>query len=280
MGGKGNNNRKSADAAAAQKDETLKVTDGSAIKLMVAAAVKDFEVRYQDEINFLKAQLVVMNNSQQFLSCQYDDMKAECERLNKVNQQQEEEIQKLKSQSLELEDRGTKEEEKVDAIEQYGRRQNLEIAGIPVKPGENTNEIVTEVAKLANVDITADQISTSHRLPPKRSGNTIGNKPTPPPSIIVRFINRDVRNKIYSNRQLLRKIDVTKFSVDGTNNIYLNENLTRIRKQLFWKSKQRAKDAGFKFYWTVNGNIYVKKDDGIGTKAVMIKNEQDLELIC
>ena len=33
---------------------------------------------------------------------------------------------------MQLEDRGLKEEEKVDAIEQYGRRQTLDIAEIPL----------------------------------------------------------------------------------------------------------------------------------------------------
>jgi len=52
---------------------------------------------------------------------------------------------------------------KIDT-EQYGWRQNLEISKIPKKVGERTNDIAIEVAKLAGVDISNDQISTSHRL--------------------------------------------------------------------------------------------------------------------
>ena len=59
--------------------------------------------------------------------------------------------------------------------------------------------------------------------------------------------------------------------------IFINENLTYLKKKLFWKSKQKAKEAGFKFFWTMNGNVYVRKlnDD----KPILIKNEQDLDLI-
>ena len=59
--------------------------------------------------------------------------------------------------------------------------------------------------------------------------------------------------------------------------IFINENLTYLKKKLFWKSKQKAKEAGFKFFWTMNGNVYVRKleDD----KSILIKNEQDLDLI-
>ena len=42
----------------------------------------------------------------------------------------------------------------MDVLKQYGRRQNLEISGIPVKEGENTNKLVIEVAKLANVELS------------------------------------------------------------------------------------------------------------------------------
>ena len=66
-----------------------------------------------------------------------------------------------------MEIRRKQEEENVDSLEQYGRRQNLEIAGIPIGENENTNNIVIEVAKMVNMKITADQILTSHRLQEK-----------------------------------------------------------------------------------------------------------------
>ena len=58
--------------------------------------------------------------------------------------------------------------EKIDALEQYGRRQNLEIVGVPYKQGENTNKIVIEEAKLFIVELTQGQISTLHSLQPRK----------------------------------------------------------------------------------------------------------------
>ena len=75
-----------------------------------------------------------------------------------INKKQEKEITELKAKSLNLEVRGAKEEEKLDALEQYGRKQNLEIVGIPIRHGENTNEIVKEVAQLIKFKLTNDQI--------------------------------------------------------------------------------------------------------------------------
>ena len=189
---------------------------------------------------------------------------------------------KLKSQFMKLEARGDKEEEKVNAIEQYSRRLNLEISRIPIKDGKNTNKIMEEIAKLVNVELSADQISTSHRLAvkPKRTAGTencIETETPPPPSIIVRFLSRDVCNQVYRNRKLLRNPDLKNFSVEGTSKIFINENLTPIWKKFFWKTKQQAKTNNYKFFLAVNGNVFVKKAEE--TEAVLIKNEHDLRLI-
>ena len=70
-----------------------------------------------------------------------------------VNTLQKEEISNLKSQAAALKTQEIKDSIKVDELEQYGRRQNLEIVGVPEKEDENTNAIVLEVAKMLDVDI-------------------------------------------------------------------------------------------------------------------------------
>ena len=73
----------------------------------------------------------------------------------------------MKSQAADFENQGFKETEKIDGFELYGRRQYLKIAGVLQQPNENTNSIAMEVAKLLNVVMPPDHISTSHRLPKK-----------------------------------------------------------------------------------------------------------------
>ena len=177
----------------------------------------------------------------------------------------------------------------MDVLEQYGRRQNLELSGIPEKESENTNKLVIEVAKLAYVELSPNQISISHRLPPKirhsLSRNTssaqnakFNNSPPKSSSMIVRFVSRDIRNQIFSNRNLLRNADLKNFFVIGTDNIFINKNLAHSRKKLFWKVKQKTKASQYKFYWTSNGNTFVRKSEEF--VSILIKNENDLNLIC
>ena len=56
----------------------------------------------------------------------------------------------------------------LDRLEQYGRRESIRIHGVEEKSGENTNEIVVELAKDIGVDITEAAILASHRLPGRR----------------------------------------------------------------------------------------------------------------
>ena len=97
-----------------------------------------------------------------------------------------------------------KTEEQLDALEQYGRRDNLEIHNIPWTKNENKNEIVKKIANTLNVKLDDHDISTSHRIysnqTPKPNSPNINLKQTEAggyehPPIIVRFVNRDKRNE-------------------------------------------------------------------------------------
>ena len=81
-------------------------------------------------------------------------------------------------------------------LEQYGRRECIEIRGIPVaqdSTNEDTNTIVKNGGKLMGIDIEDEDISISHSLPQskKYKGKQIG-----PPAIIARFARRDKRTNI------------------------------------------------------------------------------------
>ena len=52
-------------------------------------------------------------------------------------------------------------------LEQYGRRDCLEFRSIPVSAKEDTSDLICKVESLAGVEITAADISTSHRIKPK-----------------------------------------------------------------------------------------------------------------
>ena len=153
---------KNFDERKADKNHDSRQEESISVSSLVEKAVQQIKKDFADKLDFLQAELVEVKESQIFLSSKYEELKLDNDKLAVINRQQEQEISKLKKRIVESQIQGEKEAEKIDSLEQYGRRQNLEITRIPVKKNENTNKIVMEVAKLLNVEISPEQISTSH----------------------------------------------------------------------------------------------------------------------
>ena len=88
-------------------------------------------------------------------------------------------------------------EEKYDDIEQYSRKFNLEIHGIPERKEEDVTQIILDLAEAIDADVREEDIDICHRLY-KAEG-----KARP---IIVKFTN-DSKYEMYSKRLRLRKVD-------------------------------------------------------------------------
>ena len=217
---------KNFDERKADKNHDSRQEESISVSSLVEKAVQQIKKDFADKLDSLQAELVEVKESRIFLSSKYEELKLDNDNLAVINRQQEQEISKLKKQIVESQIQGEREAEKIDSLEQYGsigRRQNLEITGIPVKKNENTNKIVMEVDKLVNVERSPEQISTSHRIA-SRTNKHKDNESQPPPPIIARFVNRDVRNELYYNRKLAHNLDLKGFSVEGTHRIFINEN--------------------------------------------------------
>lgn len=96
-----------------------------------------------------------------------------CTSLEASNLHQKNEILQLKLQ--------------INALEQYGRRNNIEIRGIPVSAGEDILNIVNAVAvRLQLPPLTNTDYDAIHRLPSKEGDLA--------PPVIVRFKDRRMRD--------------------------------------------------------------------------------------
>jgi len=71
-------------------------------------------------------------------------------------------------------------QEDINNLEQYGRRECLMFQGLSCEKSENTDQLVIGVFKLLHVDLSAEDISVSHKLSPASESNR-------QPTIIARF---------------------------------------------------------------------------------------------
>ena len=132
--------------------------------------------------------------------------------------------------------------------------------GVPQFQNENVTEIILSLSSKLDVNLTANDVSIAHRIPVKRPRLSSESNVTRRHSgIIVRFISRQKRNEMYSNR--MKAKDISDFPVQGMNKLYVNENLTQRCKRLFWLAKQKAKGLDYKFIWTSNSQIFIREDE-------------------
>ena len=152
-----------------------------------------------------------------------------------------------------------------DDLEQYTRKFNLEIQGIPEEREEDTQQIILDLARCLDISMEPKDIDICHRM---RKGN---HEQRP---IIVRFSNYYSKEKMYQNRRKLRRVDVGRY-LRGAEKVFINENLTARRANLFKKVRDKKRPHSEWRAWTLDGKIYVKKDP-TDNSIIPIKSVEDL----
>ncbi len=103
-------------------------------------------------------------------------------------------------------------EEQINNMQQYSRRDCVEIAGLPQQMGENTNDLVIKVGALIGLSLSETDISVSHRLPQSTGKESYSSRLRPRdgatssslnaanqfPKVIVKFTRREVKEAFYN----------------------------------------------------------------------------------
>ncbi|CAN7947522.1 unnamed protein product [Ixodes hexagonus] len=153
----------------------------------------------------------------------------------------------------------------MNEAEQFSRRQNMEIHGVKVVPGEAPASIVAELAdKLGIVEHQPTDVVLVHRLSGKRALN---------PPILVKFTSVEVKDRWMQARGKLRLLSTD----DSPERVFFNDNLTQTNRELFWLARTRGKELGYKFVWVKNARIFARKQEG--APHVRILQRSDLNLI-
>lgn len=206
-----------------------------------------------------------LETSQEFLAEKYEQLFAKLEETNKVMSTMSTTIkvmaEKLKEKDDIIEDLSAR----VNHLEQYGRKCNIEFTGVKVEGSENLPLIVLNAAKKMDINIDESHIETVHRLPAK-NGKI--------PNIIVEFSSRKVRDEFINkkNTHVIKCENLVKGG--GNERVFVNENLSPYYKSLFWKTKNVAKEKKYKYVWFKYGKILVKK----GENDVVIRITRDSDL--
>ena len=231
---------------------------------------KSLEKVIDRKIKPLNDKIIELTKSLDFLSSKYDDLLAKSNVLETSNKSLQQENQLLRSQVSNQEHITTQISSNLNDLDQYIRRDTLEIKGIPVTRDENTDVLVSSVGVLADVNIQPEDITISHRLKAPKDAKF-------PPSIIVKFVQRSLRDKLYYAKKHLKDKSTSDLHMWHTTNnkIYISENLTPKNNLLFKKSLEVKKSKNYRFIWSRHGKIFVWKNTN--SSAILISKPEDLD---
>ena len=132
--------------------------------------------------SILDVKLKAYEESMTFFNTSFETMKVKMDSLEKQKKTLAQENDRLRSDSAEMNIEISDLRSSIDEQAQYTRRECLEIRGVPVTTGEDTNEIVKKIGALIEVDINDTDISISHRIPFSNNGES-GSTPIRHPPI-------------------------------------------------------------------------------------------------
>ena len=136
----------------------------------------------------------------------------------------------------------------IDRLEQYSRRENVRIRGIPFTEGEDTDKIAVDLAKECGVEMTKSDISTSHRLQSKKS----------PAPIVVRLVRREKKVELMKAKRIPKA---------KRDKVYIDEDLTPLRAKMFHAMRN---DPSVSAVWTIDGRLHCRVTlDGKELKTVV-----------
>lgn len=155
----------------------------------------------------------------------------------------------------------------------------VEIRNVPYNENETSDDIYTYITKtgvLVGINTQSSDIRDAYRLPAK---------PGKPKTIVAEFSN--VAHKI-NFLSAIRKFNEPRAKGDKLNSsmldiegkscpIYVSEYIPGSGRKLFFQCRDFAKANNFRFCWTANNKIFIRKDEQ--SKTIRVDSEATLSAI-
>ncbi|KAK5643232.1 hypothetical protein RI129_007077 [Pyrocoelia pectoralis] len=139
-------------------------------------------------------------------------------------------------------------------LQQYTRKNCLNIHGIPKGNDENLLNIIGKIATCIGFPLHKDMIGNCHRLPSRNGDN---NAP-----IIVKFVKYTDKDNFLILKRAKGKITLSGTGLGSSNSVvYINESMSPKNSLIFKKAKSLQKENKLKFVWFRNGRVFIKYNE-------------------
>ena len=155
-------------------------------------------------------------------------------------------------------------QDQIYALDQYIRRENVEIHNIPDRiTQEDLEPYVLRIFECMGIkDISSYSIAACHRLAPRPG---LQSKP-----VIIRFVNRKDAQTIRQFKYTLRT------KAMPFDNLYITENLIRPRRCFYEKLREMKRHNEISECWTYNGKIMFRDTHSPNEKPKCIQTLADI----
>ncbi|XP_054287896.1 uncharacterized protein LOC129003623 [Macrosteles quadrilineatus] len=231
-------------------------------------ALEDFKQKVFMELKSTRNDISELKESLNFVSNMMDDsnklmteIKGELATLKKENDDLRKENATLTVEVTSLKDR-------VRSLEQYSRKNNVEISGIPQTPNEDVVKLVKDVGAALGIDIQEGDISIAHRVPSFKKERT--------QPLIVQFSRRTSRETLLKSFREKKTMTAKEIhAAFPARSVYVNEHLSPENKQFLSKLKEKCKEVGYKYAWCREGKFFVRKC--VNDRCLRVDTYEELE---
>jgi len=231
---------------------------------------QDFKTFFKDLINEAVAdKLSQLNNEVVDLRKEITDLKEDVEKLKGENLGQQSTLNKLtkasnKNEMLrnDVSNRLNARSVDLEELQQYTRRNCVLINGVPEHKGENTNDVVVNIAQeKMGIELEPEDLDRSHRIGKFKA-------PGKHRPLIVKFARYNVRQNFMKNRKQLK----------GTS-IGVSDLLTKFSQHLLHRANELVDQSRHvKAAWSWDGKVHVLiQHDGQPSRKLTINNQKNLQ---
>jgi len=198
-----------------------------------------------------------MDANYKSLSESYDKLNMTLETFKHQLDAQNCEIAELKKEKKDITDELNAIKQDLADLQQYTRRNNIEVHGVPVTPKEDVYAVVEAIAGAIGVEYNRRDISIAHRLGSSRKDG--------PSGIVIACVSRTTKNAWIAAARRRKRMSGSPLCARDLSSslpetpIYINEHLTAANKQLLGAARAAKRSGAISFAWPSDGKILVRQ---------------------
>ncbi|XP_037298303.1 uncharacterized protein LOC119190444 [Manduca sexta] len=160
---------------------------------------------------------------------------------------------------------------------------DIEITGITEHKQENLIHTMSILSTKLGVELGPHDIDDVRRVGKRDTTDNVENSMRTPRPVVVTLTRRAPRDQLLRAARVRRGVTTEKIEVPGNpRQVFINEHLTKENRILFSKARTTGKELKFKYVWTSNGNIFMRRSETstvvrITSEAVLNKLRGDCD---